>query len=191
MGRSTKMLLTAVALGGVTGTGIAFALPAFGMHGCAGGARAMGFYDRGGYGDVDGRIERLADRLDVTRAQRDALRAVVDNARPQLRALRDRLVANRSQLQRLAREPKPDETRIAQLADAQGHAVAELIALRAKMLGAIRGVLTDEQRDRLDRWRRPPPKGGQSSWRRGGPTGDYSGARLHHPALGTRSAIAV
>jgi periplasmic protein CpxP/Spy len=190
MRRSTKALLAAAVLGVVSGTGIAFALPAFGMHDGAGGSRAMGFYGRG-YGGVDARIERLADRLDLSQTQRDALRAIVDKARPQMRALRDRLFANRRQLQLLAREAKPDETRIAQLADAQGRAIAELIVLRTKMDGAIRGVLTDEQRDRLERWRRPRREHDQSSSWRGGNTGDYSAARLHGPNAGTSPVIAV
>jgi Spy/CpxP family protein refolding chaperone len=190
MKRSMKALLAAVAFGGVAGTGIAFALPAFGAHGYARGG-AMGFHGRGSYGDIDGRVERLADRLDLSKEQRNAMRAIVDKARPQMRDLRDRLVDNRKQLRALEREAKPDEARVTQLADAQGRAIAELIVLRTKIIGEMRGVLTDEQRSRLERWHRPHEERGSSSREQRGDSDDYFGARLRSPGPHAPSSIAT
>ena len=186
MRRSMKALLAAVALGGVAGTGVAFAFPAFGTHGWAHGARAMSFH---GYGDLDGRIDRLSEMLDLSKTQRDAMRAIVDKARPQMRDLHDRLVENRKQLRELAREDKPNEARLTQLADAQGHAIAESIVLRTKVVGAMREVLTDEQRSRLEHWRRPHEERRRSSSRRDDETGDFFGARFPNPRPSGLSSI--
>ncbi len=102
------------------------------------------------------RIERLAERLDLTSEQRSAVRAIVDEARPQMRELRDKLRANRKELYALAQEDTPSEDDVRKLAEAQGVYKADLIVLRTKVHSKIRKVLSEEQRDQLETMRRAP-----------------------------------
>lgn len=162
MKRSAKALLVAMAIGGMAGAGIALALPAFAAHGCARGPHGVGFFGRG-YGDADAGIDRLAERLDLSKTQHDAMRAIIDKARPQMRDLHDQLAENGKQLRALMREAKPDENRLTQLADVQGKAIAQMIVLRTRIFTEIQAVLTDEQRDRLQHWHKWPDRRGRFS----------------------------
>jgi len=113
---------------------------------CAGRAQSMAF---GRHGDPEARIERMAQRLNLSTEQRDAMRAIVDKARPQMRALRDRLTDNRTQLRTLTLQGNADEARVRTLADAQGKAMADLIVLRTQMRSEMDKVLTEPQRQQL------------------------------------------
>jgi Spy/CpxP family protein refolding chaperone len=149
MKSSIKALLVVMAVTGAAGAGLAHAFPPTGSQGCMHGAHSMGFAGHDGYGDPDRFIDRMADSLNLTKAQRDSMRAIADKARPQTRELRDQLAENHKQLHALMRQNAPKESEVRQLADAQGRAMAEMIVLRTKVWTEIRGVLTDAQREQL------------------------------------------
>lgn len=122
---------------------------------------------RGGFGGGDGfghgmgggrGIERMADWLDVTPAQRTSIRAIEDKYRPQMRTLRDQMADSRKALRDLSTQAKPDESKVRTLADAQGKAMSELIVLRTRMFGEMQQLLTDAQRAKLRDFRERGPK---------------------------------
>lgn len=153
MKSSIKSLLVVVAITGAVGAGLAYVLPPGGAQSCPHGGHTMGFGDHGGYADPDRMIERMAASLNLSKAQRDAMYAIVDKARPQTRELRDKLAANHKQLRALTQQGAPKESEVRQLADAQGKAIADMIVLRTKVRTEIRGVLTEAQRQQLEQWR--------------------------------------
>lgn len=184
MKSSIKVLLVVMAIAGAAGAGLAHAFPPGGAHSCMHGAWSKGF---DGYGDPDRRIDRMADSLNLTKAQRDAMRAIVDKARPQTRELRDKLAENHKQLRALMQQAAPKESEVRQLAEAQGRAMAEMIVLRTKVWTEIRGVLTDAQREQLQQWHQE--RGQSSSSEKEGAAHDRSSAILSNPPAARASMV--
>ncbi len=149
---SIKALLVVMAITGAAGAGIAHAFPPGGSHSCIRGERSMGFAGHDGYGDPDQRIDRMANSLNLTKAQRDAMRAIVDKVRPQTRELRDQLAENHKQMRALMQQATPKESEVRQLAESQGRAMADMIVLHTKVRTEIRAILTDAQREQLQQW---------------------------------------
>lgn len=161
MKTSAKTLLIVATIAGGIATVGAHAAPPGGGPGCGygpgamgAGAQGMGFGGPGmGYGphrfDPEARIERMADQLDLTKEQRDKVRAIVDKSRPQTRELRDKLADNRKQLRTLVQQGNAKEADVRKLADAQGKLMADMIVQRTKVRNEIHAVLTPEQREKL------------------------------------------
>ena len=141
----TMLIVTAIA-GGVT-AGLAHAMPPGSGESCLHGGRGMGFGHHGM--DADSHVDRMAERLDLTKEQRDKVRAIVDKTRPQTRELRDKLSENRKQLQTLTQQGTAKESEIRKLADNQGKLIADMIVQRSKVQGEISAVLTPEQREKM------------------------------------------
>jgi Spy/CpxP family protein refolding chaperone len=164
MNRSIKTLLIAAAVaGGVAATAVYAAPPGGGAcgYGNYGAGFGPGMGGRGGM-DSEAHVERLAARLDLSTEQRDQVRAIVDKARPETRALQDKLTDNRQQLHALMRQGTAKESEIRKLADAQGKLKADMIVQRSKVHNAINAVLTPEQREQFQQMgpRRGPSMGG-------------------------------
>jgi Spy/CpxP family protein refolding chaperone len=164
MKTSAKTLLIATAIaGGIAAGGVQAAPPWGGGAGCGYGPGAMGAGPHGagfggpgiGYGphrfDPEARIERMADALDLTKEQRDKVRAIVDKSRPQTRELHDKLADNRNQLRALMQQGNAKEADVRKLADAQGKLKADMIVQRTKVRSEIHAVLTPEQREKLQK----------------------------------------
>ncbi|MHB8535705.1 MAG: Spy/CpxP family protein refolding chaperone [Sulfuricaulis sp.] len=152
MNRSIKALLVVVAINGVIGAGLAYAFSPGGAHGCAQGRHAMGSGGHGHSMDSDRMIEHMATKLNLSKEQRDAMFAIVDKARPQTRALRERMTNNRKQLHALMQQGTTKDSELRKLADDQGRAIADMIVLRTKIRTEIRGVLSDAQRQQIEQW---------------------------------------
>jgi Spy/CpxP family protein refolding chaperone len=147
MKKSIKTLLIGTAIVGSVAAGLAYAMPPGSGEHCLHGGRGMGFGQHGM--DADAHVDRMAERLDLTKEQRDKVRAIVDKTRPQTRELRDKLSENRKQLQTLTRQGTAKEGEIRKLADSQGRLIADLIVQHSKVQGEINAVLTPEQRDKM------------------------------------------
>ncbi len=145
MKRVTKTILAGTLIAGLT-AGAVYARYPGGTPGCGSGPHAMGFGHRG---DPESRIERMAERLDLSKEQVASIRAIVDKSRPQKRELRDKLVETRKQLRALKEKPAFNESEVRRLADAQGRIIADMIVLRTKVQSEVRGVLTEQQRKQL------------------------------------------
>jgi Spy/CpxP family protein refolding chaperone len=153
MKSSIKSLMVVMAITGAVGAGLAYAFPPGGAQSCPRDGQPLRFGGHGGVGDSDRLVERLAARLDLSKAQRDALYAILDQARPQERVLREQLLEAHQQLRALRQQDAPQEVEVRKLADAQAKAIADLIVLRTKVQLQIRGVLTQAQRRQLQQWR--------------------------------------
>jgi len=147
MNKSIKTLLIVTAIAGSMAAGLAYAMPPGSGESCLHGGRSMGFGHRGM--DSDSQVDRMAERLDLTKEQRDKVRAIVDKTRPQTRELRDKLSENRKQLQTLTQQGTAKESEIRKLADNQGKLIADMIVQRNKVQGEISAVLTPEQREKM------------------------------------------
>lgn len=99
--------------------------------------------------DSEQRINRMADRLELSTEQRDKVRAIADKSRPALRTVHDKMRDNRQAMRVLMQQEKPTEAEVRKLADVRGKLVAEMTVLRARMKSDIHAVLTPEQRDKL------------------------------------------
>jgi Spy/CpxP family protein refolding chaperone len=147
MKKSIKTLMIATAIAGSVAAGLAYAMPPGGGGRCPDGGRGMGFGQHGM--DADAHVDRMAERLDLNKEQRDKVRAIVDKTRPQARELRDKLSENRKQMQTLTRQGTTKESEIRKLADNQGKLIADMIVQRSKVQGEINTVLTPEQREKM------------------------------------------
>ena len=107
------------------------------------GAAAQG---RGGPGGL-GRVLR---HLDLTDEQQDAIRGVAQRHRESARSLRQELGAARRALRDEVRSGAADETAIRALAAEVAPLAADAAVRRAALYAEIRGLLTDDQRARLE-----------------------------------------
>lgn len=177
MKTSIKTLLIAMTLAGGVAATAAYAVPPGGGPGygaCGYGAYGAGF-GRGGMGggiDSETHVDRLAYRLNLTPDQRTKVRAIVDKARPETRALRDKLFDNRQQLRTLVSQGTAKEADVRKLADTQGKLMADMIVHRSKVHSEINAVLTPEQREQFQQF---GPGRGRFGPGMGGPRGGWSG----------------
>ncbi|HUW29909.1 MAG TPA: Spy/CpxP family protein refolding chaperone [Sulfuriferula sp.] len=101
----------------------------------------------------EARFYRMGKRLGLTKEQRTAVRAIVEQHRPRMRALRDAQAESRRQLMAISATGNPDTAQVRALADMQGKAIADMIVLRVQMRSEINKILTEEQRKKLLRAR--------------------------------------
>lgn len=104
-------------------------------HGCW---RSSHRFEQQGWG-------RLADRLNLTQEQRASIKAIYDKYRPELRELRQLQSDNRKALAKM----DATDTRLQELAEAQGKTIADTIVLRKKMRDEMGAILTEDQRQKL------------------------------------------
>lgn len=91
------------------------------------------------------RMDRFAQRLDLTDAQRKQVQGIFDQYKPEREQLQNLLRENRQEIDRLsAADPK-----LAVAADKQGKAFGQMIVLRKKIEAAVDAVLTPAQREKL------------------------------------------
>ncbi len=149
-----KHTTTTVIISAVLAGSLAAAVPAFargmGSHGDCGheGAGMSGMR-----GDPDARIEHMVRELKLDTKQRDAVRAITDQHRAEMRTLRDRMADNHKQLHELTAQGDVDEAKVRGLADAQGKDMADMIMLRTRMQAEIAKVLTPAQREEMQKHR--------------------------------------
>ena len=87
--------------------------------------------------------------IDLTQKQRDAIRSILDKARPTFRNLVDRAANNRDQLRAVEKSKKYDVSKVRSIAKFQGKVVTEMIILRSQVKHDIANVLTAEQKAKL------------------------------------------
>ena len=96
------------------------------------------------------RLERVAEQIGLSEEQRDAIHAVVDEARPQLRDLGGEMRANRDELREASSPENYDPGAVSALATAQGELIARGIVLGAQVRFDVLAVLTPDQREQLE-----------------------------------------
>jgi Spy/CpxP family protein refolding chaperone len=93
--------------------------------------------------------ERWADRLNLSKEQRESMRAINVKYQPELNDLRQRLSDNRNTLAKM----DAADAKLAESAAAQGKTVTDMIVTRKNMRAEMDKVLTEEQRQTLDKMR--------------------------------------
>ena len=90
-------------------------------------------------------IERMAEHLDLDDVQRDSLENIINAARPELDALREKLRANHEAL----RDLDVNDPEVQNIAISNGELATEGTLLLTRIRSEIDAVLTDEQRAKL------------------------------------------
>lgn len=149
-----KHTTTTVIISAVLAASMAAAVPAFargmGPGGdCPHGGPAMS----GMHGDPDAHVEHMVRELNLDTKQRDAVRAISDKHRAEMRTLHDRMGENHKQLRALTAQGDADEAKVRALADAQGKDMADMIVLRTRIQAEIAKVLTPAQREQMQKQR--------------------------------------
>lgn len=152
--KKTRALLIGTVLTGtiVATTGLAIgAGDGFGRSGCGG--RGEHHSMMGGMGDAGGRLMRMAEHLDLSAGQRDAIWKIFDDSRVSFREYGERLVEGRKAMREAVHSDSYDPVAVQVLAQAQGETLGQMMALRADLMHQARQVLTPEQRDQLAQMR--------------------------------------
>ncbi len=92
----------------------------------------------------------LAERLDLSREQREALGKIADEAMPKMRDLMFRMGDGRKELDSALEGQGKDDAALRALADAQGKMHADLLYLQLSTRQRMRKLLTEEQRAQLE-----------------------------------------
>ena len=95
------------------------------------------------------RMMRLADELDLSKAQRTEIDRIIDAARPSAREYVYALGDGRDALQALSVEVEFDEPRVRALAEEHARSLVELMVIGLRVSADINAVLTPAQRERL------------------------------------------
>lgn len=95
-------------------------------------------------------LERLVDRLDLTVAQEDQIRDMMQAHREANRSTHEAMVEARRALHEATVAPSVDEAALRQLAADIGTLQGDLAVARAQLWQQVRGVLTPEQATELD-----------------------------------------
>jgi Spy/CpxP family protein refolding chaperone len=141
--------------------GVVLAAPlAFAVRGgaCGGGPH-------GRHGDPDARLEKHLAELGLEPAQQERVRAILDAARPEREAARERMRAEFEKMQALLEAEKPDEAAVLAQADAIGALRTERQKAMLRTLLRVRAELTPEQHQKLRELMR---KDGPRHWKRRG-----------------------
>jgi Spy/CpxP family protein refolding chaperone len=118
------------------------------QHGPGGGP--AGFRDGGptGHGMLR-MLPRLADKLELTQAQRDQIHAIIEDGKPELEALRDQSAAAREQFHETTDFGNFDETAYRSFFESQAQLHVEMQLIGAQMVSHVFVLLTPEQRQEL------------------------------------------
>lgn len=147
-------LTLAAALALAAGTGVTFAEE----H--RGGDRRMhhGAGEFGGFrGDPARLVERMTDRLDLDADQEIAVSNILEAAKPEFEALKDRAIANRTAMRELDPGAADYAAKLNSLALENGQLVTDGTNLLGRVRAEVHAVLTPEQIAEMqaaaDKWR--------------------------------------
>ncbi len=104
-----------------------------------------------GFGGPGLMLEHMADHLDLDDAQRETVQNILEAARPEIEALREQFRANREALQSLDATDPAYSTELNNIALSNGQLATDGTLLFTRVRSEINAVLTDEQREKLDR----------------------------------------
>lgn len=130
----------------------------------AGNALADRGEDRPPRGD---RVERMAEHLDLSEAQRASVEAIFERNRPTRQALMERHRAHREAMRALKPGSADYATRAQALADEAGTLARDRVLQRTQLQAELATVLTPEQQAKLQAQREHHgPRGHHGRWKR-------------------------
>ena len=100
----------------------------------------------GEHGGKQQRYERMADKLDMNDQQRQQLKQIHRQARPQMLKLKDAMQDNREAMRKLDPNSAQFSAELAKLAKQQGELVTQKIIQRNQVRASVFAILTPEQR---------------------------------------------
>ena len=96
-------------------------------------------------------LEHMADHLDLDDAQRQAVRNILEAAKPEIEALRGQVRANREALAALDANDSAYSAQINDIAISNGQLATEGTLLFTRVRSEVHSVLTAEQLEKLER----------------------------------------
>lgn len=93
---------------------------------------------------------RILRALDLTPEQREAIKAIHENYKPQIQAAHENLVQQRKALRDAVKATPVNEGAIRSAANQVGSGIGDLAILLANRRAEVRAVLTAEQQDQFD-----------------------------------------
>ena len=93
--------------------------------------------------------DKWLKKLDLSEEQRQQVKAISDELKPQLKEKKAELKDVSKQIRKLAMSDNYDEGQVNDLADRKGDIVAELTKLKAAKKARIYALLTPEQKEKL------------------------------------------
>ncbi len=100
-----------------------------------------------------GRFMTLQSELNVTGEQRGQIRAIFQSHRSEIAPVVQKIVEKRRALRTAVLADNPNDQAIRTAASELGQAIADAAVLASKVAGEVRPILTQEQRDRIHRFR--------------------------------------
>src|SRR6266704_912339 len=137
--KKTTLVLATVAAG-LLAVGAAVAVPARAYH-------HGGMSGEFGFG---GGIGRALASLDLTDDQKTQVKAILQDEGPRVEPLVDEVLRSKKALFEAVHSRTFDEKAVRAAASVSAKATTDLAVERARMVSRFRGILTDEQQDRLD-----------------------------------------
>jgi Spy/CpxP family protein refolding chaperone len=147
MTKTTKRItMVSLAAAGLLVLGAAVAGPRLAEHaGCG-----MGGFGGGGFGGGFGRLHHLLADLDLTDAQKSAIKEVLAAEQPNIEPLIDRKIETHKALFQAVHAAALDESAVRAAAKRAAAADVDLAVEKAVLFSKLRGLLTTEQRERVD-----------------------------------------
>jgi Spy/CpxP family protein refolding chaperone len=106
----------------------------------------------GGFGrDPELMLEHMSDHLDLTDAQRQDIENIVEASKPEMQAIREQARANRQAIRTLDTSDPSYETALNNIAVSNGELATAGTLLAVRVRNEVHAVLTDEQREKLER----------------------------------------
>ncbi len=117
-------------------------------------------------------VEHMSRVLELDDAQEQAIRNIVEAARPAADALRERAKANREAMHALNVSDTDYDVKLQKLAVENGELVTQLTLLHGRVMAQASGELTPEQQAKLSERREKMRNGFRHRHHRGEPTDD-------------------
>lgn len=134
-----------------------------GVLSVTGSAAAEGHKRGGGLFGSEMHQARMARMLDLSDEQRTQMQSIIDGARAEARRIAEGMVASHGQLREVVRSGTFDETKVSELAAAQGELMADKIVLKTRVRMQIQSILNPEQRERMEEMHAKRRKHGSGS----------------------------
>lgn len=101
---------------------------------------------RHGFGGERGGFGRMAEKLNLTDAQKEQLKQITEASRAKIKPLMESLRANHQKMETLTANGQFDEAQVQAAAQEQAQISAQLIVEKARVKAQMFQILTDEQK---------------------------------------------
>jgi protein CpxP len=112
-------------------------------------ALAQGMHGHGGPGGFGHMLGFFTDYLDLSTAQQDQIKAIMQKEKPNLAPLRQQMKQFHSQMSQLEQSGTFDEAKVRALATQQSQTMIELAVQHARIKSEMMQVLTADQKTKL------------------------------------------